>query len=179
MVCPRCVDVVREIFIQNQSKNLSVELGKVDFFYEGNFSFDKLNEDLIERGFEIVESENEIITEKIKLTIIKLVFYDKINENFKNSAWLENELKIPYQKLSKAFAEVTNTTIEKYLILQKIERVKELVTYNKMNLKEIAHSLGYKHLSHLSNQFKTIEGLSLSEYKKTNMNDRKFLDDIL
>ena len=178
MVCPRCIEAVEDIFKNHFSEILSIDLGNIKINTLKGFNINELSKTLKIRGFEIIKSKEQIITEKVKIAIIKLVFYEKENEIYKNSVWLENELNIPYQKLCRIFSKNAKTTIEKYIILQKMEKVKELLNYNKLSLEEISKSLGYKNLSHLSSQFKRIENISLSKYKKENLNNRNSLDNI-
>lgn len=179
MICTRCNEVVSEIFSENNSKIISVDLGLVKVQLLEGFDELVIKKLLEDRGFEIIVDAEEIIVEQIKVSITKLFFHDKVNDNLKNSAWLENEIGIPYHKLCSAFSNRTNTTIEKYIILQKIERVKELINYNQMNFEEISLELGYKNLSHLSSQFKKIENQSLSEYKKNVNSNRKEINKLI
>lgn len=179
MICTRCNEVVSDIFNNHNSKIISVELGLVKIQVLDNFNEDDVSKKLEERGFEIIKDESDIILEQIKVAITKLFFHDKENENLKNSAWLENEIGIPYYKLRKIFSEKTETTIEKYIISQKIERAKELIRYNQMNFEEISLELGYKNLSHFSTQFKKIVHQSLTQYKKNTNSNRKEIDKLL
>lgn len=179
MICTRCNEVVSEIFTNNHSKIISVDLGIVTVQLLENYNESTIKELLEKRGFEIIVDEEDAIVEQIKVSITKLFFHEKKNENLKNSAWLEDEIGIPYHKLCAAFSSRTDTTIEKYIILQKIERVKELINYNQMNFEEISLELGYKNLSHLSNQFKKIEKQSLSQYKKDISSGRTEIDKLI
>lgn len=179
MICTRCNDVVSDIFSNNNSKIISVDLGIIKVQILDNFDESIIKKLLEARGFEIIVDVEDIIVEQIKVSITKLFFHEKTNENLKNSVWLENEIGIPYHKLCSAFSSRTNTTIEKYIILQKIERAKELINYNQMNFEEISLELGYKNLSHLSSQFKKIENQSLSEYKKSINSQRTEIDKLL
>jgi len=98
------------------------------------------------------------------------------SENIYYDDYLSSRLNIPYYKLGKAFKANTGITIEKYVIRQKIERVKELISYNELSATQIAYDLGYSSLQHLSNQFKATTGLSLREYKTLESKDRRNLD---
>lgn len=179
MICTRCNEVVSDIFSENNSKVISVDLGVVTVQFLENYNEETIKKLLEKRGFEIIVDEEDIIVEKIKVSITKLFFHEKKNDNLKNSAWLEGEIGIPYHKLCTVFSHKTNTTIEKYLILQKIERAKELIKYNQMNFEEISIELGYKNLSHLSSQFKKIENQSLSQYKKDMSSGRTEIDKLI
>jgi AraC family transcriptional regulator len=179
MVCQRCVESVQQIFEEHNAKILEIDLGTVKIDYDERFDEFKISKILENRGFEMLKDKEKVLVEQIKVAITKLFFHEKQNENLKNSVWLENEVGVSYQKLCKVFSKETNTTIEKYIILSKIERVKELISYNKMNFEEISKALGYKNLSHLSTQFKKIENKSLSEFKNDINQSRKRLDEIL
>lgn len=179
MICTRCNEVVSEIFNNNDSKIISVDLGIVKVQLLENFDESIIKKHLEDRGFEIIVDAEDIIVEQIKVAVTKLFFHEKENENLKNSVWLESETGIPYHKLCSVFSNRTNTTIEKYIILQKIERAKELIKYNQMNFEEISLELGYKNLSHLSAQFKKIEKQSLSEYRKNINSSRIEIDKLI
>lgn len=179
MICTRCIEAVTDIFNSYHSKIMSIELGLVEIQTFEGFDEKEISDRLKTRGFEIIKSDEDIILEKIKVTVTKLFFHDKINENLKNSVWLEKEIGVPYHKLRTIFRDKTGTTIEKYIIAQKIERAKELIRYNQMNFEEISKELGYKNLSHLSNQFKKLEQKSLTQYKNSMSPNRKEINKLL
>lgn len=179
MVCQRCVESVQQIFEAHHATILEIDLGSVKISYDDKFIESEISNTLQNRGFKILIDDEKVLVEEIKVAITKLFFHEKKNENLKNSVWLESEIGTSYQQLSKVFTKITGATIEKYIILSKIERVKELISYNKMNFEEISKELGYKNLSHLSNQFKKLENKSLSEYKNAVNQNRKRIDEIL
>ena len=178
MVCPRCIEAVEEIFLNLNMANSDVQLGIVKTTLPENFDEEILLKELQARGFDLVKSKEEVLAEKTKAAIVKLVHQLEENPLITTSVWLEKELNESYQKISRNFSLLTGHTLEKYLILHKIERVKELIQYNQLTFESIAFKLGYKSLSHLSNQFKEIENVSLSEFKKNNESNRKGLEDI-
>lgn len=178
MVCPRCIEAVEEIFAGLNLSIKEISLGVVKTFVPISFDDTSLIEVLQSRGFDLVKSKEEILVEKTKAAIVKLVHQLEENPLITNSVWLEDELQENYQKISRTFSSITNTTLEKYLILHKIERAKELIQYNQLAFEAIAYKLGYKSLSHLSNQFKEVENMSLSEFKKRHESNRKGLEDI-
>ena len=129
-------------------------------------------------GLELMDDHKSILIEKIKNVIIEMVHYtdDPIKVNF--SEYLSNKLNYDYTYLSNLFTEVQGTTIEKFIIFHKIERVKELIVYDELNLSEIAYKLHYSSVAHLSNQFKKITGLTPSHFKKLKEKKRTNLENI-
>jgi len=179
MVCPRCIEAVEDILKALQLEYIHIELGKVSFkkvLTEQELSLfgTKLNE----KGFEIIFSKEERIVNQIKTVIIDKIHYKGINKDYRMnfSTYLEEKLNIKYSKLSKIFSTLESRTIEKFIILQKIEKVKELLEYGELSLSEISYKLDYSSPQHLSKQFKQISGKTPSEYK--NHLKRKFLDDL-
>ena len=118
--------------------------------------------------------------EQIKTSVIQFIFYgNNANSLIRNSDFLSEKLGHHYTHLSKVFSEKTGKTLEKYIILIKIERIKELISYDEMTLSEVAYQMGYSSVQYLSNQFKQITGYSVSEYKNLIHKDRKPLSSIL
>ena len=130
-------------------------------------------------GFEIIDDKKSRIIEQIKSEIIRLVHYDNGKMKVNISGLLSSRLHKDYSMLSKIFSESTGTTIEKYLIAQKIEKAKELLAYGELSLNEIADRLGYSSAAYLSAQFKTVTGLTPSHFREIGKNRRKPLDKIL
>ena len=178
MVCQRCIEAVEEVFRGLDLKIEEIQLGLVKTKVPDNFDEKILLDTLLSRGFDLVKSKEEILVEKTKIAIVKLVHQLEENPLITNSIWLEEELEENYQKVSRTFSSLTNLTIEKYIILHKIERAKELIQYKQLPFESIAYNLGYKNLSHLSNQFKEVENMSLSEFKKKFESNRKGLEEL-
>lgn len=180
MVCPRCIKVVSEEFGKLGFNIRSIKLGEVELenkLHEKDY--ENISKVLIENGFELIDDKRSRIIDKIKTSIIELVHYHKDKpEHINISDYLVENIGYDYSYLSRAFSEVEGITIEKYLIYQKIERVKELLIYDELTLSEIAWDLGYSSVQHLSNQFKKITGLSPSHFKKLKENRRKPLDKV-
>jgi len=177
MVCDRCKMVVRQELEKLQIPYASVELGEVSL--TSSPVPEKLNllaTELKRNGFELIEDKGKRTISTIKTAILDYIRDDSGSRKFNFSDYLSSKLNKDYSSLSKLFSEVEGTTIEKYLILQKIERVKELLVYDEMNLSEIAHALHYSSVQHLSNQFKKITGLTPSHFKKIGDNRRKPID---
>jgi len=180
MVCNRCIMVVSQELEKLQLPFNSISLGEVNMV--GAPSADqlkKLDENLKQLGFELLDDKKNALVEKIKTTIINLI-HGKDNDtlNTKLSVFLQDSIGVDYHQLSTAFSTAEGLTIEKYVILQRIERVKELLQYDEMNLSEIADNLGYSSVQHLSQQFKKITGLTPSAYRQLKENSRKPLDQV-
>jgi AraC-like DNA-binding protein len=133
---------------------------------------------LIETGFERIKDSSRQLIERIKNLIIKIISEEDIDENFVLSEFLSNTLHKDYSSLSKTFSQNENITLEQFFILQKIEKVKELLLYNEFTLTEIAGKLGYKSVQHLSSQFRNSTGFTPTEFKKLKVHNRKPLDQI-
>ena len=180
MVCNRCIKVVNEELNNLGFRILSIELGKVEIENNlDNSSIVAIKKMLIDNGFELIGSKKSQIIDKIKTTIIELIHHQKEKEEHVNiSDFLSKEIGYDYSYLSNSFSSVEGITIEKYIINQKIEKVKELLVYDELSLNEISYQLGYSSVQHLSNQFKKITGLSPSHFKKVKEIKRKPLDEV-
>ncbi|WP_231458660.1 MULTISPECIES: AraC family transcriptional regulator [unclassified Pedobacter] len=171
--------VVKAEFEKLGFNPISVELGRVSI--KESISADakkKLSERLDLFGFELLEDKKTQISEQTKTAIINLVHYAKEPLKINLSSYLSERLNTEYAHLSAIFSEVENQTIEKYFITQKIERVKEMLTYNELTLSEIAYQLNYSSVAHLSAQFKKVTDLTPSAYKNQTSDKRKTLDEI-
>ena len=179
MVCPRCILTVEQTLTSNGLKFLSVRLGEAILQdAPSKEELDNLSEDLKNLGFEILDDRRQKLIEEIKSLLIQKVQTGEIEEHFSMSDFLTKKLNKEYTQLSRLFSEVEGITLEQYFILQKIEKVKELLVYDELNLSEISYRLGYSSLAHLSAQFKKSTGLTPSEFKKLGISHRKSIDDI-
>ena len=157
----------------------SVELGEIEITEDLNSQRKhELNEILQSFGFELIDDKKSQLIEKIKNTIVALVHYSEHQLKTNFSEHISVKLHHDYNYLSNLFSEIEGTTIEKYFIAQKIEKVKELLKYGELSLSEIADKLGYSSVSYLSNQFKKQTGLTPSFYKSLRQNKRTNLDDL-
>lgn len=130
-------------------------------------------------GFELLSDRKSQMIEKVKNVIVEIVHYqDQSINNTHIREILSNKINYSYSSLSKLFSEVEGVTIEKYYINQKVEKIKELLEYDELNINEIAFNLGYSSVQHLSNQFKKVTGMSPSSFKKANEKIRKPLDEV-
>ena len=180
MVCARCNRVVAEELQQLGYQVLSVSLGEAEISSPDNtFDMEQIKEVLTSNGFELLDDRKTQLIEQIKLAIIELVHRQgEADLHINTSDYLAEKIGLEYSYLSSLFSSHEGITIEKYLILQRIERVKELLVYNELSLKEIAFKLGYSSVAHLSNQFKKVTGLTPSYFKEIKDNKRKTIDKV-
>lgn len=180
MVCSRCIMAVTAILEQNQIKPLSIILGEVVLSQTEISIYKKelINSDLLKIGFEIIEDKKSRIIEKIKNIIIEHVHHIDDNTKLNLSHFLAQKLNYDYSYLSNLFSEVENTTIEKYFIAQKIERVKELLVYDEFSISQIADMLDYSSGAYLSSQFKKITGFTPTFYKTLKENKRIKIEEL-
>ena len=170
--------------VQNELDQLnlkvnSIQLGEVDLTEElTSDQKEKLNDALTVLGFEIIDDRKSRIIEQIKNIIIDLVHHLENDIQTNLSELLSSQLHHDYNYLSNLFSEVEGTTIEKFFIAQKIEKVKELLVYDELTLSEIAFRLNYSSVAYLSNQFKKVTGLTPSHFRKIKENRRKPLDKV-
>lgn len=180
MVCNRCIMVVEDLLAKLGFTPLHVELGKaiIQETVE-KAELEHIRQTLQSVGFELIDDKRNRLIEQIKQEIIRLVHSQNGELKTTLSDFLADRLHHDYSSLSKLFSETNGITIEKYFILQKIERVKELLVYDELSLNEIATLLNYSSAAHLSNQFKSITGITPSEFKKQKTHPRKGLDQIV
>lgn len=180
MVCNRCILVVQQELEKLEIPYKKIDLGDVEMENApAPEKLEALGKQLHTLGFELLDDKKTTLVEKLKTTIIRLIHgNDNETLNTKLSVTLQEALQVDYHYLSTLFSSMEGLTIEKYVILQRIERVKELLQYDEMNLSEIADSLGYSSVQHLSQQFKKITGLTPTGYRQLKENNRKPLDKV-
>jgi AraC-like DNA-binding protein len=167
MVSIRCKMLVKAELTKLGLNFKSVELGEAEIME--NITPEKWNEldlALKKSGIELMDDKKSILIEKIKKVIVELIHYSEEPLEINFSEYLSQKLNHDYTYLANLFSESQGTTIEHFLIAHKIERVKELLVYNELNISEIAWKLGYSSVAHLSNQFKKMTGLTPSFFKK-------------
>lgn len=180
MVCPRCIKVVSEELEKLGYQTTVEKLGiaKLNHSIE-QIDINRISRVLEENGFELLVEKSARIIDSIKTLLIELIYHDQLESLSVNlSDFLAGQLNHDYSYLSSLFSAVESITIEKYFILQKIERVKELLIYDELTLSETAYRLGYSSVQHLSNQFKKITGMSPSHFKSLRVRARTTLDKI-
>lgn len=179
MVCNRCILVVQQELEKLRIDSCKVTLGEAETNSEvPKEKLEQLEKNLDALGFELLDNSKQQLIEKIKNIIIQQVHHNQDENHYNFSEILSKSLHKDYSYLSSLFSEVEGITIEKYLNNQKIEKVKELIIYDELNLSEIAYKLGYSSVAHLSNQFKKVTGLTPSHFKQVGQNKRKPLDKI-
>ena len=181
MVCPRCVETVTSILQNNGFQVESVKLGSAEIDRPpSDLQLEQLAAELQARGFELLHDRKSQIVEQVKSEIIQWVHHNvddqKLTENL--SDYLAKKIRMDYSALSHVFSASAGITIEKFTILQKIEKVKELLSYDELNVSEIAFQLGYSSVAHLSSQFKKETGMTPGQFKKLKDQDRRTLDSI-
>ena len=177
MVCNRCITAVENVFRNSEIDVVSVNLGWVETSTEISKSqLIQLHENLQNIGFEILEDASQKQIESIKKLILEKVQNLDIDEDFLLSKYLSEQLHKEYSNISKIFSQTENITLEQYFILQKIEKVKELLIYRELTLSQIADKLGYKTVQHLSQQFKKITGFSPSQFQELKEKKRLPID---
>jgi AraC family transcriptional regulator len=180
MMCSCCIRAVREDLTKLGITVLDVKLGEATIVYDPEkISKDQIEVVLNELGMGLIADKDEIVVEQIKQTIIELVHYmNNVDSIVRKSEYLVEKMGKSYQTLSKLFSKTEPITLEKYIILQKIERVKELAMEDKISLSEIAWMMDYSSPHHLSNQFKIITGISLSDFKKDPAAHKKSINNL-
>jgi AraC-like DNA-binding protein len=182
MVSKSCIKLIELAFTGKAGVMVKkVRLGEVELEIDTALISEQQVFDLFDQlGFQVVQDPEVEIVEKIKLAAIELIYYaNNANSLIRNSDYISERVQLPYDKLSKIFSRVTATTLEKYIILLKVEKAKELLTNNEYTLSEISFMLGYSSVQYLSNQFKKTTGITVSEFKEAPQKYRRSLEDLL
>lgn len=166
MVCPSCTKVIQYELERLGIEIEEIELGKVVIQKPEQLELETIEEALCEQGFSPVKDEEDVLVEKIKVAVLDLINRQAQLMHVKNSDFFAREIGRSYRHLSEVFSRNESTTIEQYIIQQKIKRTKDFLREGNLSLSEIAAKLGYSSVQHLSGQFKTLEGITPSQYKK-------------
>ncbi|PTX43007.1 AraC-like DNA-binding protein [Christiangramia gaetbulicola] len=179
MVSLRCKMVVKEELNKLGLNNIKVDLGMVEIIEEITSAQKKeLKKKLLHYGLELLDNKRNILIEKIKSVVVEMIHHSRELPKINFSDHLSNELGYDCTYLSNIFSEVKGITLQQFIIIHKIERVKELLLYNELSLTEISYLLNYSSVAHLSNQFKKITGLTPSYFKKIKKMRSKNLEDL-
>lgn len=178
MVCDRCIKVLKDELNKVRIRLLDIELGRLQLDMEEE-QLDILIEILERNGFALITSAEDKLTEQVKIILVKLLNVMPLEMDGKLSDFLADKIQRDYSKISKVFSITEGITIEKYFIKLKIEKVKELIQTPDYNFTEISQLLDYSNVNHLSKQFKSETGMSLSDYKDEQKNFRNPLDKII
>ncbi|WP_439505453.1 helix-turn-helix domain-containing protein [Sediminibacterium sp.] len=177
MVSLRCKLIVKEILQTSDIPYQRIDLGEVLMTYPiDQEKIEDFRIRLFKYGLELIDDKKSIIISQIKGVIIEMIHYSEDEPELNFSTFLSDKLSYNYTYLSNLFSEIQGSTIEQFIILHKIERVKELIIYNELNLTEIAWKLHYSSVAHLSNQFKKITGLTPSFFKAMANKKREVLE---
>jgi AraC-like DNA-binding protein len=179
MVSIRCKMMVKAELEKLGLHYTKVELGEADIME--NISAEqreRLKIVLLKSGLELMDDKKAMLIEKIKNVIVEMVHYADELPKTNFSDYISTKLSYDYTYLANLFSEVTSTTIENFIITHKIERVKELLVYDELNLTEIAYKLNYSSVAHLSNQFKKVTGLTPTHFKKLRLKRTTMLENV-
>ena len=179
MVSLRCKMVVKDELKKLGLHFIVVDLGEVEIMEDlTQTQHDILKESLLKSGLELMDDKRSVLIEKIKNVIIEMVHYAEELPKINYSDYISEKLQYDYTYLSNLFSEVKGVTIQQFIILHKIERVKELLLYEELTLTEISYQMQYSSVAHLSNQFKKITGLTPSQFKLLKNRRRNPIEDI-
>lgn len=179
MVSLRCKLMVKAELEKIGILYKTIDLGMVETFENINDDlWEKLKRNLLKSGLELLDNKKSILIEKIKNVITEMIHYTDELPNVNYSDYISEKLDYDYTYLANTFSEVKGITIQQYIIINKIEKVKELLLYDELNLTEISHKLHYSSVAHLSNQFKKITGLTPSYYKQLKQKRMKNLENM-
>lgn len=167
MTCHCCLKLIRRILADADVEVLDARLGEAIIRFDPEIiSVEHITALLEADGFELVQDKDKQLVEQIKSAVIELVHYSTYNAMVRNSDFLVEKFNLSYQHISTIFSKQESTTLEKFIIRQKIDKVKELIQYGDLTLSEIAFMMGYSSVQYLSTQFKAITGVSVSDFKK-------------
>lgn len=167
MVSLRCKMKVKEELKNLGLKYVALELGMVEVPVDlTEYQREQLKINLLKSGLELMDDKRAILIERIKNVVTEMIHYSDELPKENNSDYISEKLGYDYTYLSNTFSEVTGITLQQFIIINKVERIKEFLLYDELNLTEISYKLNYSSEAHLSNQFKKITGLSPSFYKQ-------------
>jgi len=179
MVCQRCVMTVENVLRNLNISFNKVSLGEVEFSGKpANAELNNIQIALNHLGFELIDTRINKIIEDIKQAVMQYLALGMDSQNLKLSSFITNKIPYDYSYLSDLFSSIEGKTIEQFFILQRIEKVKELLVYDQLSLTEISYQTGFSSVHHLSSQFKKVTGLTPSHFKKIGADKRKSLDDL-
>jgi AraC-like DNA-binding protein len=179
MTCNCCIHLLRKELSIDGIEIHDLKLGTIILSYNPKkITWKKIESILESYGFEIIRDKEKAVVEQIRLAIIELVHNSTYNAMVRNSDYLVERFGMSYPYISSLFSKHENTTLEKFIIAHKIEKVKELIQYGDLTLSEIAYMMGYSSVQYLSTQFKSLTGVSVTDYKANPFQERKGIDRI-
>lgn len=182
MTSKSCIKLMQLCLVSHPEIKVNyIRLGELSITYESDaLNINSILDEIKELGFDQLVNEEERLAEKIKIAAIELIYMrSNVNSLIRNSDYISDKLQMPYDKLGRIFSKIYGTTIEKFIILLKIEKTKELLANQELSLSEISYTLGYSSVQYLSNQFKKITGWTVSEYKSFEKPPRTPLDKLI
>ncbi len=181
MICECCLRLVKIILENNNIRVENIKLGYAEVFYDSkSIALTDIDNVLKKEGFGLIISREKQIVEKTKLAVVELIHQmNNVNSMVQKSDYLVEKLNMSYQQLSKLFSKHENTTLERFIISNKIERIKELITIGEYTLSEIAYMMDYSSVQYLSSQFKKETGVTVSDFKKGLNVDRRSIESLL
>lgn len=179
MVCPRCIMSVEQILKSSNLQAKYVRLGEVELDIKPTADqLKKFTQKLLETGFELLDDQKTRLIEQVKNLLIQKVQSGNVEEHFSITKFIGEKVFKDYSSISKLFSQLEGITLEQFFNLQKIEKVKEWLIYNEKSLTQIAFTLGYSSIQHLSSQFKNLTGMTPSQFKQLGALHRKSIDNI-
>jgi len=179
MVSNRCKLAVKEELQKLGLHFIVVGLGEVEIMEDLTLEQQQLLQaGLVSSGLELMDDKRAVLIEKINNVITEMIHYSEELPRVNYSDYISEKLNYDYTYLSNLFSEVKGITIQQFIIIHKIEKVKELLFYNELNLTEISYKMHYSSVAHLSNQFKKVTGLTPSAYKQLKEKKRSTLEEI-
>ncbi len=164
-----CCEKLLRLLLENEGvKVLKLSYGELKIAYNNkNISSDEIEKIITSNGFKIIKEKEKEIVNRLKATVYELVHHTTFNSMIRNSDFIVQKFNKSYQYLSALFSKYEGITLEKYIILQKIEKVKQLITEDDLTLSEIAYMMGYSSVQYLSTQFKNVTNVTVTEFKKS------------
>ncbi|MEI7492737.1 MAG: helix-turn-helix domain-containing protein [Bacteroidota bacterium] len=179
MVCNCCIRLLKKELDIDGITIQSIKLGTIELSHDPSKISLKIIHGMLEDfGFEIIADKEKILVEQIRQAMIELIHNSTYNAMVRNSDYLVERFNMSYPYISSLFSKHMNITLEKFTILHKIEKVKELIEYGELTLSEIAYMMGYSSVQYLSTQFKSVTGVSVTDYKLNQNIERRPLDNL-
>ena len=178
MICHCCIRVLREDLEAAGFNVDKISLGKAIISFDAQkLAKDNIRTILVDLGMDVIETRNSQLVEQIKLAVIELIHHmNNVDSIVRKSDYLVEKIGLSYPYLSRIFSSQEDITLEKFIILNKIERIKELIDQEELTLSEIAYMMDYSSVQYLSNQFKQSTGMTVSEYRESDRSSKKPID---
>ncbi len=178
MVCQCCLRVISQEFEKAGVTVMEIQLGRARISYDPlKVTMEQIREVLNALGTDLIETREQRLVEEIKLAVVELIhFMNNVDSIVRKSEYLVEKTGLSYAYLSRIFSSHEHITLEKFIILHKIERIKELIDQEEFTLSEIAFMMDYSSVQYLSNQFKHITGMTVSEYKESDRSSKRSID---